>query len=101
MHWIKIQASLRKDTAGALEKHKGFFAEIDSRVDKVYSFGFSFSEVDTVYIEHICSSLTNPNIVWYLNDFDDEIKRDEFKAVIRKCGYKGNLVHIALKNDRG
>lgn len=94
---MQIQSSLRKDTASALEKHKGFFNEINSRVDGVYSFGFSFSEVDTVYIEHICSRLTNPKIVWFFNDFDDEVKRDKYKDTLRECGYKGKFSTYSVK----
>lgn len=93
----QIQRSLRKDTAGALDKHMSFFDKIDLRVDKVYSFGFSFSEVDIIYIQQICSRLTNPNIVWYLNDYDDEAKRDEYKAAIRICGYKGIFNTYSVK----
>lgn len=93
----QIQRSLRKDTAGALDKHMSFFDKIDLRVDKVYSFGFSFSEVDIIYIQQICSRLTNPNIVWYLNDYDDEAKRDEYKAIIRRCGYKGRFSTYSVK----
>lgn len=32
---------MRKDTFVSLEVHEGFLDEIDFRVDKVYSFGFS------------------------------------------------------------
>jgi len=85
----EIYRSLRKDTEGALKRHIDFFNKIDSKIDKVYSFGFSFSAVDAIYIQEICNRLGNQNIVWYLNDYDNEVKREEYKKTIRKCGYKG------------
>lgn len=93
----QIQASLRKNTSRAIEQHKGFFDSIDSKVDKVYSFGFSFSEVDAIYIEQICSRLTNPNTVWYLNDYDDKNKRCEYIRILSKYGYKGKFSTYSVK----
>jgi hypothetical protein len=93
----QIQASLRKDTAGALEQNIDFFDSIDSRVDKVYSFGFSFSEVDAVYMEQICRRLTNPNVVWYLNGYDNKVKRYEYMKSISKCGYTGKFSTYSVK----
>ena len=87
----QIQASLRKNTDSAIEKHQDFFDRIDSMVDKVYSFGFSFSEVDTIYIEQICKRLKNPNVVWFLNSYDDKAKRYEYMKSISKCGYRGKF----------
>lgn len=87
----QIHENLRKDTIGAIEKHKYFFDDIDSTVDKVYSYGFSFSEVDNVYIKSICERLTNPDVVWYLNDYDNQKQRNNYKNIIRKCGYKGRF----------
>lgn len=93
----QIQASLRKNTARAIEKHRDFFDSIDSKVDKVYSFGFSFSEVDAIYIEQICKRLTNPNVVWFLNSYDDKAKRYEYMKSISKCGYKGKFSTYSVK----
>lgn len=93
----QIQANLRKDTYSALKQHIDFFDKIDSQVNKVYSFGFSFSEVDAVYIEQICSKLTNPNTVWYLNGYDDKSKRYEYMKSLSKCGYKGKYSTYSVK----
>ncbi len=85
--WCQIHWNLRKDTVNALKKHMYFFNEIDSKVEKVYSYGFSFSEVDAIYIREICSRLTNSNIIWYLNNYDKS-KHGEYKKILRRCGYK-------------
>ena len=87
----QIKSSLRKNTRSAIEKHKDFFDSIDSKVDKVYSFGFSFSEVDAIYIERICKRLTNPNVVWFLNSYDDNAMRNEYMKSISNCDYKGKF----------
>ncbi len=87
----QIEAGLRKNTASALERHEDFFDSIDARVDNVFTFGFSYSAVDAVYIEQICRRLTNPNIVWHLNSYDDEDTQYEYMKSISKCGYKGKF----------
>lgn len=94
---VEIHRMLQKNTVSALERHMSFFKKIDFTVNKIYSFGFSFSEVDQIYIEKICRNLTNPNIVWYLNDYDDEIKRNEYKELITKCGFKGTFCTYSVK----
>lgn len=87
----EIQGSLRKNTNGALRDHRGFFDKIDSRVDRVYTYGFSFLQVDGVYVEAICRRLANPNVVWYLNAYDGEIERCRYMRLLRKCGYRGRF----------
>ncbi|NTW72696.1 MAG: hypothetical protein HGA49_10725 [Eubacteriaceae bacterium] len=80
-----------KDTSYALKKHQSFFDESISVVINIYSYGFSFSNVDIIYINKICSVIQTENSVWYLNDFDKISARNEFEEKIRKCGYKGKF----------
>lgn len=87
----EIQDSLRKDTEGAFRAHSWFFDKIDSRVQRVYTYGFSFSEVDSLYIKKICGRLTNPNVVWYLSVYDGLARQCEHKQLLRKCGYRGGF----------
>ncbi|WP_458124723.1 bacteriophage abortive infection AbiH family protein [Paenibacillus sp. Z3-2] len=87
----EMQKQLRKDTAGAIIQNQEFFNGIREAVDKIYSYGFSFSEVDQVYIEEICSKNKTDNVTWLLNDFDDETKREEYKKIIKSCGFMGNF----------
>lgn len=88
----RTKRKLRKETEKALKKHRTFFTElISSNIDKIYSFGFSFAEVDEIYIKEVCDRLNTEKITWYLNSFDSEKKREKFKATIIACGFKGNF----------
>ncbi|UPK41171.1 hypothetical protein KET34_17815 [Paenibacillus pabuli] len=50
-------------------------------VDKVYSFGFSFSKVDEIYIQEICKSLSK-DVTWYLNEHNTPEERKQQQEVI-------------------
>lgn len=93
----KIQELLRKNTAGAMLKYKCFFEGLTSSVDSIYSFGFSFAEVDEVYIEEICKRVDTAKITWYMNDYDGPDKRAEYQELIRRCKFSGEFstYHIA------
>ena len=85
-----IHEALRKDTAGALEKHRAFFQELSSGLSAVYSYGFSYGEVDEVYIKEICRAVPTKSVVWYLYDHASADHR-RFKNILRKCGFKGRF----------
>lgn len=78
-----------KDTIGATKGNRDFFNSISKSVDKIYSFGFSFSKVDEIYITEICGKLPTRNVTWYLNEFDDLAKRRGYQKTIKSCGFIG------------
>ena len=82
---------LKKDTAKVLKKHKAFFETLNQSINKIFSYGFSFSKVDEVYIREICKQLFTEKITWYLNDYDDSATRLGFQSIITKCGFKGSF----------
>jgi len=82
---------LKKNTEAAIKDKQDFFDKIAKSVDKIYSFGFSFSKIDEVYIMEICSKLPTSNVTWYLNDYDDIAKRTEYTKVIKSCGFEGTF----------
>jgi hypothetical protein len=82
---------LRKNTEAAIKGKQDFFNNIAESVDKIYSFGFSFSKIDEVYIMEICSKLPTAHVTWYLNDYDDIAKRTEYTKVIKSCGFEGTF----------
>lgn len=86
-----MQHRLRKNTSEAMKVNRDFFNRLTESVDRIYSFGFSFSEVDLVYIEEVCRRLATANVTWYLNDYDDETSRQQFEQVIKSCGFKGQF----------
>lgn len=85
-----IQDILRKDTAGALDRHRSFFQKLTSELSAVYSYGFSYGEVDEVYIKEICRTVPTEPVAWYLHNYASD-DHDRFKAVLRKCGFKGKF----------
>ncbi|WP_161629312.1 bacteriophage abortive infection AbiH family protein [Thermoanaerobacterium aotearoense] len=89
----RMQRYLRKDTTQALKENKEFFEEISQQpIHNIYSFGFSFSQVDTVYIREICNKISTENITWYFNDYDSKEKRKFYEAIVRDCGFKGTFL---------
>ncbi|MCV9901350.1 bacteriophage abortive infection AbiH family protein [Exiguobacterium sp. N5] len=84
----EIHHSLKKDTDKIIENWGSLFNSLNS-VDKIYSHGFSFSDVDLPYIEKICEVIDTENITWFLNDYEDDTVRDKYMSRIRRCGYEG------------
>lgn len=85
---------LRKDTEQALIEHKHFFDGIDDTIREVYSIGFSYADVDLIYIKEICKKL-DVDAAWYLNDFsltDIQI----FQKKLKKCGFRGNFATFSV-----
>lgn len=88
-HLSELQAVLKKDTKSVISQNKSLFKAFGA-VDEIYSYGFSFSDVDMVYIKEICSLSPTENIVWYIHDYDSS-KFDAFKEKIIDCGFKGKF----------
>ena len=77
---------LRKDTNAAIKRNALFWKKLKG-VTKIYSYGFSFSNVDMCYIDEI-SKQVNPNKVrWYFNSFDWKNNKANIEK-IRSRGYK-------------
>lgn len=86
-HLSELHAVLRKDTQSIINQNKNLFKEI-GKVDAIYSYGFSFSDVDMVYIKELCTVSGTENMIWYINDYD----RDNFETITKKLsdsGFKG------------
>lgn len=86
---LESHNSLKKDTTKALENNREFFKKISSDITKIYSFGFSFGDVDLIYIKEICKRLSK-DTTWYLNTFYSHLHND-FKKKIVDCGFKGKF----------
>ena len=82
--------SFKKDTASPLKKYHEFFKKLNPAIDKVYSYGFSYGKVDSVYIKKIIAAIS-PNATWYFTQFeteDAEALRIK-KVKLRNYGFKG------------
>ncbi len=85
---------LRKDTKQALKEHKNFFDGIDDTIKEVYSIGFSFADVDLIYIKEICRKLS-ADVVWHLNDYNSS-DISLFQKKLKECGFKGRFATFSV-----
>ncbi|MBZ5482422.1 hypothetical protein JGU65_24870 [Bacillus sp. T_4] len=65
--------------------------ENDIFIERIYTYGFSFSEVDLPYIKGICLSIDTSNITWYLHTYHSDMVRKKFEEIIKECGFKGRF----------
>jgi hypothetical protein len=82
----KIKNSLKKDTTKIINNHRDFFNSL-KEITEIYSYGCSFSNIDLPYIKEIYNNLSEESkekVIWYINSYDYEDKKEELK----KCGFK-------------
>ena len=84
--------SFRKDTSTPLKKYNDFFKKLNSTIEEVYSYGFSYGKVDSVYIKKIINSIS-PKATWYFTEFEsnDSSALRIKKIKLRKYGFKGTF----------
>lgn len=80
-----LKRFLRKDTSEALYANWDFFEKIKG-VKEIYTFGFSFSDVDMIYLEEICSRIDVNAVTWYINNYD-WINNPYYVDVVKKMGF--------------
>jgi hypothetical protein len=85
--YSEINDILRKPVELIINENSVFFESI-KEVDEIYSFGFSYSSVDEPYIREVINKIST-NAKWRINSFPPEEVKQDYKDVIRKCGYKG------------
>lgn len=89
---------LRKNTKSAYNKNIDFFNRLYRLKDSefsIYSYGFSFSDVDMPYLEKIFENINTNNVKFYINDYDSSEKIDLFSNKIKKS-FNGTIetIHI-------
>ncbi|MCL2630633.1 MAG: bacteriophage abortive infection AbiH family protein [Firmicutes bacterium] len=90
-------SSLRKKTEDALIENRTFFNTLNTApVQRIYSVGFSFSDVDMIYLKEICRYLDTNKITWFLHDYNDKKTRDGFIEKIKRCGFNGKFATFSL-----
>ena len=84
--------SFKKDTTSPFKKYNDFFKKIDHQIDNVYSYGFSYGKVDSVYIKKIIECIS-PNATWHFTRYEsDDVESLRVKKIkLRKYGFKGNF----------
>lgn len=87
-----IDNLLRKDCNKAFEQKASFFNSLvwDYDISEIYSYGFSFSDVDMFYIEKVMNLINTNNTTFYLNNFDKQ-NFCLFKNKIIQAGFKGTF----------
>lgn len=88
-----------KDTRKIYEENKEYFNSLDSDIKEIYSYGFSFSMVDMIYIFAICHSIDTTNITWYMSDFSSEKQIEKYKKSVCMCGFKGKFKTFHIKSN--
>lgn len=96
--------SLFKDTEKIIYAHKDFFDKIAYLdIKEIYSFGFSFSDVDIPYINKICNELNRKSgtkkMTWFItpygrNSFKKLCEELHMRKSIWKAGFRGNVRKI-------
>jgi hypothetical protein len=67
-----------------------FFEKLGD-MNSIYSYGFSFSDVDMPYVSKICNSIRDTStVVWYLNDFNPN-EHEILKRKIVASGFNGQF----------
>ena len=91
----QFQHFTEKDVKTAYQNHSDFFDKIinASREDdfEIYSYGFSFSDVDKFYLRKLCNDIDTTKVKFYLNDFDKNDLPRQMK-VLKECGFKGEIL---------
>ena len=94
---------LRKDTDYFIRHYSDFFDKIaNSEIKEIYSFGFSYAEVDMPYIKKICEVLKvngdDRSMTWFIAPHGKIWKRirDElyFRNSIKQAGFNGKIRKI-------
>lgn len=88
---LEILKDLKKPVEFALEKNKDFFDRVGT-VDEIYSYGFSYGDVDLPYIDKIITKLPE-GCIWHINEHKSNGISDyeKSKQKVINCGFKGMI----------
>lgn len=83
---------LRKDTDKQLRKYSDFFKKLNHSINKVYSYGFSYSKVDSPYIKEVVSRIS-PNATWFFTSYEAQNNQEygKKKSKLRRYGFQGSF----------
>lgn len=90
-----IHEAFRKNTSQALTTNISFFENLPN-IHKIYSYGFSYSDVDMLYMKEICKKIAK-NSIWYFNDYDCAL-HDIYKEKLIKCGFNGTFATFNISD---
>ncbi|WP_100374796.1 bacteriophage abortive infection AbiH family protein [Bacillus sp. FJAT-45037] len=93
----RIHNQLRKDTDQALKVNINFFKELKD-IKTIYSYGFSFSKVDLVYLSVIFNQVDTSYVTWSFNDYENQFVLRQWEGVLKELGFKGDFTTFTIKN---
>lgn len=87
----EILNSLNKNISENIKRNKSFFNMISTTdIQNIYSFGFSYNNIDENYIKEIIKTIKNPSAIWHFDGYcpaEDKVYANK----IRSYGYKGKI----------
>ena len=86
-----LAEKLKKNTSQVIANNISRFEKY-AGIKRIYSSGFSFSDVDMVYIEKLCEYINPQNVTWYFNTYD-AAENSKYLDKIKKLGFD-----IAVEN---
>lgn len=99
-HAAKVLLEItEKDTIQNSKNLDAYYLFMDREITDIYSYGFSFGEVDWPYIKDICKTLDTSKIVWHLSDYSDISERNRYQEIIRDCGFKGEFTTFNIPDE--
>lgn len=93
---LELDKEFEKDTRSIIKNYSSIFKNMVN-IDEVYSYGFSFSEVDLVYMRELFKNNDTNNIVWHFNMYDND-KIKEFQKKLKSHGFLGKFGEFRIKN---
>lgn len=92
-----IDRQLRKNTCGSFLKNIKFFKKIAaSDIKNIYSFGFSYSEVDEYYLSKLMAFIDSDRVTWYLDNYDSD-KEQQYVEILYRNGFKGAFSSVNVE----
>lgn len=90
-----IHNVLKKEVSRALSDHRAFFESLRD-IEKVYSYGFSYGDVDLIYIEKIITKIKGGKYtIWFLDDYNEDDNKN-YERKIRSCGFEGEFSRFCI-----
>lgn len=87
---VELESSLYKDTEGIITESTNFFDDLHD-IKEIYTYGFSFSDVDMPYISEVIAKVSQ-NATWFLHGSDVEIRnKDYYEKKLRSNHFLGNI----------
>lgn len=90
-----IHEELKKNVDEIINSYSDLWDKLNN-IEKIYSYGFSYGNVDLPYIKKIIESCPMCN-EWYIEDFPKEDQINIFKSKIKECGFKGKIDSFNIK----